>query len=65
MKFTEKLRLQLRVEMFNFTNTYSFSVQHFDNNIDSANFGSLFPREAGNTAVGYPRHVQLAAKFIF
>jgi hypothetical protein len=65
MKFTEKLRLQLRVEMFNFTNTYSYSVQHFDNNIDSANFGSLFPREAGNTAVNYPRHVQLAAKFIF
>lgn len=64
-KITEKVGLQLRVEMFNFTNTYSYGVQHFTNNPDDRNFGSLFPRNAGNTQVAYPRHIQLAAKIVF
>jgi hypothetical protein len=64
-KITEKIGLQLRAEMFNFTNTYSYGVHHFTNNPDDRNFGSLFPRNAGNTAVAYPRHIQLAAKIVF
>ena len=64
-KFTERLSLQLRVEMFNFTNTYSYRVRQFTNNPDDRNFGSIFPRLAGDTEVAYPRHIQLAAKFIF
>jgi hypothetical protein len=64
-KITEKIGLQLRVEMFNFTNTYSYGVLHFTNNPDDRNFGSLFPRNGSNTQVAYPRHIQLAAKIIF
>jgi hypothetical protein len=64
-KITEKIGLQLRVELFNFTNTYSYGVLHFTNDPDNNNFGSLFPRNGGNTQVAYPRHIQLAAKIIF
>lgn len=64
-KITEKVGFQLRIEMFNFTNTYSYGSHHFNNNPDDRNFGSLFPRTAGNTAVAYPRHIQLAGKIIF
>ncbi len=64
-KINERMSFQFRVEMFNFTNTYSYYVQQFTNNPDDRNFGSLFPRNAGNTAAAYPRHIQLAGKFIF
>lgn len=64
-KFTERIGLQLRVEMFNFTNTYSYRVRQFTNNPDDRNFGSVFPRLAGDTEVAYPRHIQIAAKIIF
>ncbi len=60
---TERLKLQFRVEMFNFTNTYAYRVQPFNGNLDDRNFGSLFPRLAGDTEVAYPRHIQLAMKF--
>jgi hypothetical protein len=64
-KITERLNFQFRVEMFNFTNTYSYRVRQFTNNPDDANFGSVFPRLAGDTEVAYPRHIQLAFKINF
>jgi hypothetical protein len=48
-----------RLELFNFTKTYSCYVHQLTNNPDDRNF----PRTAGNAAVAYPRHTQLAAKF--
>jgi hypothetical protein len=64
-KLTETKSFQFRLEMFNFTNTYSYRVRQFTNNPDDQNFGSLFPRTAGDTEVAYPRHIQLGFKFIF
>jgi hypothetical protein len=64
-KLTETIGLQLRVEMFNFTNTFSYNSRQFTTDLNSANFGSIIPRQAGNTEVSYPRHIQLAAKLIF
>jgi hypothetical protein len=64
-KITESKSFQFRLEMFNFTNTYSYRVRQFTNNPDYRNFGSIFPRTAGDTEVAYPRHIQLGFKFIF
>jgi hypothetical protein len=58
----ERLKLQFRVEMFNFTNTYSYRSRQFTGDPNDRNFGSIFPRLAGDTEVTYPRHIQLAMK---
>jgi len=64
-KITEQVGLQFRVEMFNFTNTFSYRVRHFNGNLDSSEFGSIVPRAAGNTEVAFPRHIQLALKLVW
>jgi hypothetical protein len=51
--------------MFNFMNTFSYRSTQFTQNPDSANFGSVILRDAPNTDVAYPRHIQLALKFTF
>jgi hypothetical protein len=65
VKLTESKSFQFRLEMFNFTNTYSYRVRQFTNDPDSTNFGSVVPRTAGDTEVAYPRHIQMGFKFIF
>ncbi len=64
-KITESKSFQFRLEMFNFTNTFSYRFRQFTNNPDDLNFGSIFPRTAGDTDVAYPRHIQLGFKFLF
>jgi hypothetical protein len=64
-RITENTKVQIRLEAFNITNSYQYNNRQFINNIDDTNFGSLFPRDAGNTETTYPRQVQLAVKFIF
>jgi hypothetical protein len=64
-KITETKSFQFRLEMFNFTNTFSYRVRNFTNNPDDRNFGSIIPRTSGDTEVAYPRHIQLGFKFIF
>ncbi|HEY6403892.1 MAG TPA: TonB-dependent receptor, partial [Blastocatellia bacterium] len=65
VKITESKAFQFRLEMFNFTNTYSYRVRQFTSSPDDANFGSVIPRATGDTEVAYPRHIQLGFKFIF
>jgi hypothetical protein len=64
-KITETKSFQFRLEMFNFTNTFSYRSKQFTVNPEDSNFGSVVPRTAGDTEVAYPRHIQLGFKFIF
>ena len=64
-KITETKSFQFRLEMFNFTNTFSYRSRQFTVNPEDRNFGSIVPRTAGDTDVAYPRHIQLGFKFIF
>jgi hypothetical protein len=57
IRFTESMRLQLRGEIFNITNTTNF--RSLDLNVTSATFGSVLAPTRD------PRVVQLAAKFYF
>jgi hypothetical protein len=62
---TETTKIQFRVEAFNVTNTYQYDRVYFNRDINNGNFGSMFPWQAGNTDVSYPRNIQLAVKFIW
>jgi Carboxypeptidase regulatory-like domain/TonB-dependent Receptor Plug Domain len=62
-KLSERMGLQFRVEMFNFTNTFSYRSVQFQSNPENSNFGSIIPRNGANDQVAYPRHIQLAMKF--
>jgi len=64
-KLSERTSLQFRFESFNFTNSYEYGGRQFTTDPNNANFGSTFPFQAGNTETRYPRHIQLAVKFIF
>ncbi|MGC8881440.1 MAG: carboxypeptidase regulatory-like domain-containing protein [Bryobacteraceae bacterium] len=62
IRFTERLRAQIRGEAFNLTNYYFFGRDsHFNTNPNDPNFGTIFPHQAwiGN---GYPRQVQIGFK---
>jgi hypothetical protein len=64
-RLAERVTLQLRFEAFNLTNSYEYGGRHFVNDPNNANFGSTFPRDAGNTETRYPRQIQLAAKIVW
>lgn len=53
----EDMKLQVRGEFFNFTNTPRFSYP--DTNVDSSTFGQVF------STVNTPRHVQFGVRFEF
>jgi hypothetical protein len=56
--FTERFRLQFRVEVFNLTNTPQFNFP--DSGYGDSNFGKVT-----STLAGTERHVQFALKFLF
>ena len=62
---TERTKIQFRAEAFNVTNTYMFHRMEFNNNPESANFGSLDPAAASYSQGNWPRQIQLAVKFIW
>ena len=62
---TEKTSLQFRAEAFNVFNTYMFYNGAFNNNPESATFGSVDKATVAKGQTNYPRYVQLAVKFIW
>jgi hypothetical protein len=59
-RLTERYRLQLRSEWFNFANTPQFNVQTIDATEGSGGFGRI-----SGTQPGTERHVQFALRFQF
>jgi hypothetical protein len=59
------LQIQFRAEAFNFFNTFMFHRQLFNNNPEDANFGTIIKGTVAQGNANFPRHVQLAVKFIF
>jgi hypothetical protein len=64
-RLTEKTALQFRVEAFNATNTFVFYTQAFNNNVNSALFGTLNKASVARSSSNRPRVVQLGVKFIW
>ena len=63
--FSERARLQLRLEAFNVLNHYAFPLERFNTNPFDPNFGSLFPGRISTVNSGMPRQLQLGAKFLW
>ena len=64
-RITEKTMLQFRVEVFNAFNTYMFYNGMFNNNPESANFGTVDKASVGFEQTNSPRYVQLGLKFVW
>jgi hypothetical protein len=64
-QITENTALQFRVEAFNVFNSYYPYNAHFNNNPESANFGSFDKASVATGSANFPRYVQLGVKFIW
>jgi hypothetical protein len=61
----EQMRVQFRCEIFNAFNTYHMYNALFNNNPESATFGSFDKAAVAATNSNRPRYVQLAVKFLW
>lgn len=64
-RITEGTRIQFRAEAFNATNTNFFGRQQPNTNINSADFGVIIRRSVVAWNGNFPRHIQVAVKFIW
>lgn len=64
-RIKEKYSIQFRLESFNVLNSFFVNTRQFDNSMTSANFGSLIKAEVSAPQSNYPRHIQMAVKFIW
>ncbi|MEK7409534.1 MAG: TonB-dependent receptor [Acidobacteriota bacterium] len=64
-KVTETTSIQFRAEAFNLTNTNWFGAQQPNVNANSADFGTIIRRSVAAQNGSFPRHVQLAVKFLW
>ena len=62
---SERAKFQLRLEAFNVLNHYAFPLERFNTNPFDPNFGSLFPGRISTVNSGFPRQLQLGAKFLW
>lgn len=61
----ERYRVQFRAEVFNALNSFFLVGQSFNNNADSASFGSIVKAAVSAPSSNYPRQIQLAVKFLW
>ena len=59
------MQVQFRAEAFNALNTYVMNMVQFNNDPNSANFGTIDKAGASIASTTPPRSIQLAVKFIF
>ncbi len=64
-QITERVKVQFRAEAFNITNTYLYYNGQFNNNPESAGFGSVIPSTLAFGSASFPRHLQLAVKVLW
>ena len=64
-RITEKTAVQFRAEAFNATNTFVFYTQAFNNNVNSALFGTLNKASVSRSSCNRPRVIQLGVKFVW
>ncbi|MDQ6676513.1 MAG: carboxypeptidase regulatory-like domain-containing protein [Acidobacteriota bacterium] len=62
---TEKVSIQFRAEAFNVFNKFWIPLQNFDNDPNSANFGTIIRGTVGQGNANFPRQIQLAFKMIY
>jgi hypothetical protein len=64
-RITERTSIQFRAEAFNVFNTYYPYNANFNNNPESALFGSFEKAAVATGDANYPRYIQLGVKFIW
>jgi hypothetical protein len=64
-RITEHTTIQFRAEVFNLTNTFSYSQQQPNSTLTSSSFGTVVPANVSSSNGTAPRYVQLSLKFSF
>lgn len=64
-RINEKYSIQFRLESFNVLNSFFVNTRQFDNSLTSSTFGSLIKAEVTAPQSNYPRHIQMAVKFMW
>ena len=64
-RINERYSVQFRLESFNVLNSFFINTRQFNNDPTNANFGSIIKAGVSAPQSNYPRHIQMAVKFIW